>query len=269
MRRAIVLGSILLAGVLSAWKLGLSPAALSPGEGGWEMLGQFVSAAFSPALQSESDLGTNLLPNIASGVLHTILFATAAMSLALVVGAVLGVFASQSWWRLFPAARPIRPLLYGLSRALIAFMRSIHELLWALVLLSVFGLHPAAAVIAIAIPFSGTLAKVFSEMLDEAPDDAARAMRSAGAGPLQEFLFGLLPRALPDISAYAFYRFECALRSAAVLGFFGFPTLGKFIHESVGELYFHEAWSYLYALLAMIIIVEWWSGALRQRLTVA
>ena len=46
----------------------------------------------------------------------------------------------------------------------------------------------------------------------------------AGAGSRQVFVFGLLPRALPDMGAYAFYRFECALRSAAILGFFGFSS---------------------------------------------
>jgi len=130
-------------------------------------------------------------------------------------------------------------------------------------------LHPASAVIAIAIPYAGTLAKVFSEMLDEAEDGAADALRWSGANSLQIFAFGLLPRALPDMGAYAFYRFECALRSAAILGFFGFPTLGLYIQQSVGELYFREAWTYLYALFALIVLVEWWSGALRQRLTIA
>jgi len=148
-------------------------------------------------------------------------------------------------------------------------MRSIHEILWALALLAAFGLTTVAAVIAIAIPYAGTLAKVFSEMLDEAPDDAAEALRMAGAGSLQTFLFGLVPRALPDMGAYSFYRFECALRSAAILGFFGFETLGKYIHQSCGELYFREAWTYLYALCFLIVAVEWWSGAIRRRLTVA
>jgi phosphonate transport system permease protein len=152
---------------------------------------------------------------------------------------------------------------------LIAFMRSIHEILWAIALLAAFGLTTVAAVIAIAIPYAGTLAKVFSEMLDEAPDDAAGALRMAGAGSLQTFVFGLVPRAVPDMGAYAFYRFECALRSAAILGFFGFETLGKYIHQSCGELYFREAWTYLYALCILIVLVEWWSGAIRRRLTVA
>ena len=67
------------------------------------------------------------------------------------------------------------------------------------------------------------------------------------------FVFGLLPRALPDMCAYAFYRFECAVRSSAVLGFFGFPTLGYSIAQSFENLHYGEVWTYLYMLMVLVI----------------
>ena len=115
-------------------------------------------------------------------------------------------------------------------------------------------------------PYAGTLAKIFAEMMDEAPDDAAGALELTGASSVQCFVFGILPRALPDMIAYTFYRFECALRSSAVLGFFGFPTLGYYIAASFENLYYGEVWTYLYVLLALILAVDWWSGRLRQEL---
>jgi len=267
--RTLLLAGLLLAGIASAWHLGLGPTAVWPTAERWSVLGDFLRSAFSPTLTSESDLAINILPRTLRAMLDTVIFAVAAISLSIVMGAFFGVLASERWWRLFPVTRTVRPVLYGSVRTLIAFLRSIHEILWAIALLAAFGLNTVSAIIAIAIPYGGTLAKVFSEMLDEAPDDAAHALRMAGAGSLQTFVFGLVPRALPDMGAYAFYRFECALRSAAILGFFGFPTIGKYIYESCGELYFREAWTYLYALFLLIVIVEWWSGALRRRLTVA
>jgi len=89
-------------------------------------------------------------------------------------------------------------------------------------------------------------------------------MRDAGASPLQIYFIGLLPRALPDIAAYTMYRFECALRTSAVLGFFGFPTLGFFIAASFENLHYAEVWTYLYALFALVALVDWWSGTLRR-----
>jgi phosphonate transport system permease protein len=90
-------------------------------------------------------------------------------------------------------------------------------------------------------------------------------LRGAGASPLQVFAFGLVPRAAPDLAAYSFYRFECAVRSAAVLGFFGFPTLGYAIAQAFENLHYREVWTYLYALLALVLLIETWSGALRRR----
>ena len=113
---------------------------------------------------------------------------------------------------------------------------------------------------------SGTLAKIFSEMIDETPRDAANALRGAGASPLQIFTFALVPRALPDMGAYAVYRFECALRSSAILGFFGFETLGLSIAQSFENAQFGEVWTYLYVLIALVALVEWWSGAIRRRI---
>ena len=277
-RRAVLAG-ILAAGVGAAFYLDLSPANLAPGAGGVEVMGEFFSAAMNPALESESGSGRSILPTALQAARDTVIFAAAGMSLALVLGLVLGFLASSAWWEGDPAGgtgrvrvllrRTVAPAVYGTTRVLIALMRSIHELLWALLFLTALGLSNATAVIAIAIPYGGTLAKVFSEMIDEAPRDAAYALRASGASPMQVFAFGLLPRALPDMTAYAFYRFECALRASAILGFFGFPTLGYYIAASFENLYYKEVWTYLYVLFLLVALVDWWSGALRRRLTAA
>ena len=158
------------------------------------------------------------------------------------------------------------PTFYVATRGLIAFLRSVHELLWAVLFLVAFGLNDLTAVFAIALPYGGVLAKIFSEMIDEAPRDTAEALRCLGASPLQVLVFGLLPRALPDMTGYAFYRMECALRASAVLGFFGFPTLGLFIRQSFSATNYGEVWTYLYTLAALVILFDVWSGAVRRRL---
>jgi len=273
--RRLVLGLIVAAGLLSAWYLKLTPGELWPGEGGFSVMGKFFARAFSPALVAEGGTGTLLLPQALEAARVTVVFAAAGMSLALVFGLVLGFLASSAWWAGDPARatglvrRTVAPVLFTAARVFIALMRSVHELLWALLFLCAFGLSNANAVLAIAIPFSGTLAKIFSEMIDEAPRDAAEALRATGASPVQVFCFGLLPRALPDMAAYSFYRFECALRSSAVLGFFGLPTLGYYIKLSFDNLYYGEVWIYLYVLFLLIVVVDWWSGALRRRVVMA
>ncbi|MCP3960433.1 MAG: ABC transporter permease subunit [bacterium] len=276
--RGLVLVVIVAAGLWAGFELDLDPRDLLPGEGGWAIARELFAHALSPALDYEDEVpeGTRpLLLKALEAARLTVIFAAAAISLSVVFGVLLGFAASTAWWIGDPAGghgagtvarRSVRPLIYGVARVVITLMRSVHELIWAVLLLAAFGLSQLSAVIAIAIPYSGTLAKVFSEMLDEAPRDSALALRAAGASPAQVFLFGLLPRALPDMTAYAFYRFECALRSSAVLGFFGYPTLGYFIAASFENLHYGEVWTYLYTLFVLVALADWWSGALRRRL---
>jgi len=280
--RRFVLAAIAAAGLWSFLVLDLDPRDLIPSEGGLELAWELFSRAASPALTYEAqDLPAGIRPlplKALDAAIFTVRFAAAAMSLSLLVGLILSFAASSATWVGNPTGgkgvgtffrRSVRPAIYGASRVLIALLRSVHELLWAVLLLAAFGLSELSAVIAIAIPYSGTLAKVFSEMLDEAPRDAALALRDAGASPAQVFFFGLLPQALPDMCAYAFYRFECALRSSAVMGFFGFPTLGYFIAASFENLHYGETWTYLYTLFALVALADLWSGAVRTRLTAA
>lgn len=251
---------------------------LVPQRGGWELARSFFAHAVSPAWTYETEPPQGAQPLLVAALdaaRRTVLFAIAAMSLALVGGTVLGFLGSTAWWagerstsggpleRLLRGS--IAPAIYGATRVLIVAMRSVHELLWAVFFLAAFGLNNVAAVIAIAIPYTGTLAKIFSEMIDEAPRDAALALRGAGAGRASVFAVALVPRALPDMAAYACYRFECAVRSSAILGFFGFPTLGYSISAAFENLHFGEVWTYLYTLCAIVIAIELWSGALRRR----
>jgi phosphonate transport system permease protein len=277
--RGWTLLGILAAGLWAAWALRLDPAGLVPGQGGLAVARELFARAASPALAYEAEVVPEGIVPLWLRALQasrtTVVFAAAAVSLSAACGLLLGFLASTAWWADDPAGgraglgkrirRAAAPLLYGATRTLVALMRSVHELLWAVLFLAALGRSNLTAVIAIAIPYAGTLAKVFSELIDEAPREAAAALRAAGAGPLQVFLFGLLPRALPDMSAYALYRFECALRSSAILGFFGYPTLGYYIAASFENLHYGEVWTYLYTLVALVALVDLWSGVLRRR----
>ncbi len=279
--RALVVLSLLAAGAWGFAYLEFDVSGLVPGAGGVATTKRFFARALSPALVAEARFVPADSPPLLIGALHaagqTIRFAATAVALSLVIGIGLGIPASRVVWAGDQAGassvahrwaqRSVFPALYVAARGLIAFMRSIHELLWAVIFLVAFGLNDLAAVIAIALPYGGVFAKIFSEMIDEVPRDTADALRAVGASPLQVLLFGLLPRALPDMTGYAFYRMECALRASAVLGFFGFPTLGLFIRQSFSATNYGEVWTYLYTLAALVILFDAWSGAVRRRLT--
>lgn len=276
--RGVVVTAILLLGVWAVATLGFDGTAWPSAED-FAQIRAFFAAALQPATAyapGEAPPGDQtFLALVASAVGKTLIFAITAVSLSLVIGVVFGFLGSAAWWAGDPAGAPtllgsvvrksVAPVVYGTTRVVITVLRSVHELMWATIFLAAVGLNDLSAVFAIAIPFGGTLAKIFSEMLDEAPRDAALAYREAGAPPTAVFLFGLLPRALPDMSAYALYRFECALRSAAVLGFFGWETIGYHVELMWNKGRYEQVWTLLYALILLVFLVDVWSGALRKR----
>jgi phosphonate transport system permease protein len=257
----LVVAALAVAALAAAGHLGLDARALAPGAGGWALARDFFGQALHPALATVGHPGAGrfaLLEQALRAAGLTVALAAAALSLALAGGILLGLGAAGS-----RGGGRVGTAVAVACRAIAAFLRSVHELLWAVLLLAAFGRDELVAVLAIAVPYAGVLGKIFSEMIDEAPRDAGDALAMAGAAPWQGFLFGLVPRALPDMLAYTFYRFECALRSSAVLGFFGFPTLGFHLAASFENLRYGEVWTYLYVLFGLVLAVDWWSGRLR------
>jgi len=257
-RRLLILG-IAAAGIIALVNLGIKPADTLPDADRSSGIIKFFLAAFSPEIQPGS------FKIILEAALTTLRFAALATGTSVVCGFILGFLGSTAWWPPGGRRNPLRWWIYVATRFIITLMRSIHELLWAVLFLTAIGLSPTAGVIAIAIPFSGTFAKIFSEMIDESPRDAADALAASGATALSVYLFGLLPRALPDMLAYVLYRFECALRASAVIGFFGIPTLGYYIKLAFEDLDYPAVWTYLYILIFMVVLFDLWSGAARRR----
>lgn len=250
-----------LAAWASLWHLELGAAGLAPGSGGMQLARDFFGAALRPALAPVADPDAppwSLALQALRAAAMTVALAAAALSMAVAGGLGLGFGAAG----VFGTGRVGRAIA-AVCRVLALTVRSVHELVWAVLLLAAFGRDELVAAIAIALPYAGVLGRLFSEMVEEAPRDAADALAQAGAAPWQSFLWARLPRALPDMLAYVFYRFECALRSSAVLGFFGFPTLGYHIAASFENLHYAEVWTYLYVLAALVLAVDWWSGRLR------
>lgn len=138
-----------------------------------------------------------------------------------------------------------------------AFIRAIHELFWALIFLQMFGLSPLTGVLAIAIPYAGIIAKVYAEILEEA-DQRPLAAVPVGTGRASTFLFVRLPDAWAHFRTYSMYRLECGLRSSAVLGFIGLPTLGFHLETAFKEGHYSEVSALLILFYLVIATMRVW-----------
>lgn len=193
----------------------------------------------------------------------TTAYAIAGMSVSILIALILGVIASGILSRQY-RSRAKLPLISKVVRSLLTFMRSIHELVWAWLFVAAFGLHPLSAILALGIPYGGTLGRIFADMLNDVPEPPIKSLEISGAGRLQRLFYVYLPYALPNMVSYAMYRFECAIRASTVMSFVGLGGLGYYIQLSLADLEYSEAFTYLYGLIALIFLIEVWSSQLRK-----
>ncbi|MCL6414022.1 ABC transporter permease [Aestuariirhabdus sp. Z084] len=143
-------------------------------------------------------------------------------------------------------------------RMLCASLRAVHELFWALIFLQIFGLHPLTGLLALGIPYAATFAKVYAEILEEGDRRAYEVMRQR-AGPLSAFFYARLPALWQHFVSYTSYRLECGLRSSAVLGFVGLPTLGYYLSTAFMEGNYAEVWALLILFYVIIASLKFWA----------
>lgn len=224
--------------------------------GGSDAILQFLRAVLHPKLSP------SYLRIVLWAAWQTVAYAVAGITLAVALGFPLGVVASGVLAR---SARIRWPAVVG-TRFLLAFIRSIHELVWAWLFIVAIGLSPMAAILALAIPYGGTLGRIYAEIIRDVPEGPLRALRASGASEMKVLLYGRLPMALPDMLSYTFYRFECAIRAATIMSFVGIGGLGYHLLLSLADLNYDEVWTLLIILVALIAVVDLWSTALRRRL---
>lgn len=198
----------------------------------WDELGRMALGVLNPNFLGIDGLATALILTIAFALLGVLL------------GALSG-FVLTFFFHL------------RIVRMACAFVRAIHELFWALIFLQVLGLNPLTGVLAIAVPYAGTFAKVFSEILDEADSSPLKAL-PAGTSRLSVFFFARLFIAWSHLRAYSGYRMECGLRSSAVLGFVGLPTMGFHLESYFAQGQYSQAAALLFLFYGLIATMRWW-----------
>src|SRR5262245_37276008 len=192
---------------------------------------------------------------LVSGLIRPDLFSIGMMSVVWTVAfAVLGVGIGAS-------AGFLLALVFArlrIVRLLCAFLRSVHELCWALLLIQVAGLSPITGILAVAIPYTGIFAKVFAEMIEEADLSAERVL-PVGTSTIARFAYARIPELAPQFWTYTLYRLECGMRSTLVLGFVGLPTIGFHLDSFFKQGHYAQAAALLLAFYVLIGTRRLWA----------
>ncbi|WP_229518441.1 ABC transporter permease [Massilia sp. PAMC28688] len=224
----------------------------------------FLSGFLTPSVDPQ------FLRLIVHDTWQTVAIATAGLTLALLgaIPATLVATELLSISRLGTGrVRPLAALVRQLVRWVMVLLRSVPELVWALLLVRVVGLGPTAGVLAIAIAYSGMLGKVYAEILESSDNHASDILLTNGSSRLSSLLYGALPGASSELVSYTVYRWECAIRGSAVMGFVGAGGLGQRMDESLKAMNGSEVATMLIVFVLLVAGADRVSRLLRRSLS--
>lgn len=203
------------------------------------------------------ELAGPFLVKIAQRTLETLSMSALGTGIAFVLGLAMAL----------PASGRFGAIARSFIRLVLNILRSIPELVWAVILLIAAGLGPFAGTLALAAHTTGVLGRLFADALENLPPAPEATLRINGANPMTAFFYAALPQILPQLMSYTLYRWENNIRAAAVLGVVGAGGLGQMLKYHLSLFQMQQAASVIVAMLLMITVVDGASFWLRRRLT--
>jgi phosphonate transport system permease protein len=236
---------------------------------GLRQIAIYIGKLFPPDLSVAAlrEAGTGAVETFAISLIGSLLSVGIALPLSLLATRTLlyrGIlFEGRA---LGPGARALRIALHAAGKALLNLLRTIPEIVWALIFVFMVGLGPFPGVLALGFHTSGVLGKLFGEVLEAVDPAPIEALHATGASRFQVLVYGVLPQALPQFVSYALYRWEVNIRAAAIMGFVGAGGLGQRIYVAISLFHEHELMTLILAIYAIVTLVDALSAYLRSRL---
>jgi phosphonate transport system permease protein len=168
----------------------------------------------------------------------------------------------------FSASRNLieNSVIYFVSRRVLEFLRTVPELVFALIFIFAFGLGPFAGVLAIAVHSAGSLGKLFAEVNENVDTRPIEGVRAAGGTWPMIMRLGVIPQALPNYASYLLLRMEINVRGAAVLGVVGAGGIGEDLYVAIRQFEYPDISAIMLLLIAMTSVIDIVCESIRHRL---
>lgn len=169
----------------------------------------------------------------------------------------------------FLAARNFAPLgaLRFAVRRVFDFVRGVDGLIWTIILARAFGPGPMTGALAILFTDTGSFGKMFSEALENVDQKQIEGIQSTGARPLQRYRFGVIPQITPVLLSQVLYYLESNTRSATIIGAITGGGIGLLLTQAIiTQKDWEEVSYYIVLIIGMVMLMDWVSGILRQKL---
>ncbi|NYT35317.1 phosphonate ABC transporter, permease protein PhnE [Allopusillimonas soli] len=194
--------------------------------------------------------------------LHSVIETLQMSYLAAVLGIVISV--PVSWLASYNMS-PWKRVGYPLARLFIMGCRSVHEMIWTILLVAILGYGFLPGVLALTLFCIGFTGKLFSEAIEKIKRGPVEAVRATGAGELSVFVYAVLPQVRVAWAGISVYTWDVVFRAATVVGFFGAGGMGWYLRESMQLTALHDVAAILLSIIIVVIISEVLSAWVRKR----
>ncbi len=212
--------------------------------GGFKLFQEFLISAFNPKIDNE------IIIIVINRLNETILIGFFSWLLSIIFGAIFGIISSNIFYKIFN----IPNFFYRIIKFFLTILRSIHEVVWGILLMQIYGINFSIGIIAICIPYIAVNSKVFAEQLETIDYKRFESINQINAPKLSSLLTIVWNPIINTFKNFGLYRLECSIRSTVILGLFGIGGIGTSIFLSFQTLNFRELWTYLWSLAILIIL---------------
>ncbi len=191
------------------------------------------------------------------GMLESLQIAVIASALGILLALPLGLM----------AARNLAPLpLAVATRGFVAFCRSLHYVIVAILFVKAIGFGALAGVAALTIASMGFIAKLFAEAIEEISMKQLEAIRATGAGFGAVLVYGVLPQVASRFIGFSLYQLDSNLRNSTLVGIVGAGGIGGTLFAAFKRFDYDFVAAILLSIIALIFIAELVSGRIRALL---
>jgi phosphonate transport system permease protein len=147
--------------------------------------------------------------------------------------------------------------------------RSVHEMIWTILLVAILGFGLLPGTVALTLFCIGFAGKLFSEAIESIRPGQVEAIRATGANLVKVFVYAVLPQVRVAWTGIGIYTWDVVFRAATVVGFFGAGGMGWYLRESVQRVASRDVAAILLSIIVVVVISELLSAWLRDRISKA
>lgn len=225
-----------------------------------DMVGGFSGALGNMYVVIEKFFPPNfaVLSAIWSSMLETIKMAIIATTISAIITVPLAVLSAQNITTFKP--------LYYFMRTLLNLLRTIPDLVLAVIFVGLFGVGVFPGILALAVFSLGILAKLISETIESVDMNPLEAMRASGGNVFQVIWYSLVPQIAPQFTSLVLYVFEINIRASVVLGMVGAGGIGLVLNQQIKFYNYPNAMTIILVIFVTVLIIEYISNKLREAL---